>query len=557
MVKIDKSGPLSDDNWSKYLHRGRKLIEKTYKYPMAEAVRAAYQSGEDDEALEPRVLVDQHGNPIGRFQDGDYIIFYNLRGEREVELCQSLLDKDFAHFPVERNVRLHMVTMIPYHQRLNARVAFSPDAGIRDTLSEILSKNGLRQAKISESEKAIHVSYFLNGKILEPFPGEERIAVPTPKDVAYFDQKPEMNAAGVAEAVIDRLKDQKIDFLFANFANIDVVGHIENEGAILKAVETVDFHLGRCLEAARKAGVITIVTADHGTAEKWLYPDGTIDTGHTNSPVPFILFPPEEEIRSSWALRPGGELKDVAPTVLEILGLPQPKAMTGKSLLASRPQLLPGKRRRVLLILLDGWGYRSETYGNLIARACTPVMDDVQKNYPFTTLEASGEAVGLPPGTVGNSEAGHLHIGAGRRVYSDRLAIDRAIQDGTFFQNEAFLWAMKGAKKDGKNLHLLGIVSFFSSHGSLDHLLALLKLAKQKSVEKLYLHAMLGRRGERKESGARHLEMIEKEMERLSLGRVVSVIGRYWSLDREENWGRIEKTYRMLVYGKGNPVRPV
>jgi 2,3-bisphosphoglycerate-independent phosphoglycerate mutase len=181
-------------------------------------------------------------------------------------------------------------------------------------------------------------------------------------------------------------------------------------------------------------------------------------------------------------------------------------------------------------------------------------MDDLQKNYPFTTLEASGEAVGLPRGTVGNSESGHLHIGAGRRICSDRLAIDRAIQDGTFFQNEAFLWAMRGAKKDGKSLHLLGIVSFFSSHGSLDHLFALLKLARQESVEKLYLHAMLGRRGERKESGARYLEMIEKEMEKLKLGQVVSVIGRYWSLDREENWDRIEKTYRMLVYGDGKPV---
>ena len=148
---------------------------------MAEAVRAAYQSGEDDESLEPRVLVDEHGNPIGRFQDGDYVIFYNLRGEREVELCQSLLEENFTHFPVEKNIRLNIVTMIPYHQRLKVRVAFSPEAEIRDTLSEILSKHGLRQAKISESEKAIHVSYFLNGKMLEPFPGEERAVSHRPK----------------------------------------------------------------------------------------------------------------------------------------------------------------------------------------------------------------------------------------------------------------------------------------------------------------------------------------------------------------------------------------
>ena len=527
------------------------MQRKRDKVAMAEAVWAAYLAGEDDEALEPRVLVDRQGRAIGRFQDGDYIIFYNLRGEREVELCLSFLDKDFSHFPVKKNIHLNMVTMIPYHQQLNVRVAFSPEKEIRDTLSESLSKHGLKQVKISESEKAIHVSYFLNGKTREPFPGEERIVIPTPKNVPRFDQKPEMNAAGVAEAVIQQLSDQKSDFLFANFANIDVVAHIENEGAILKAVETVDFNLGRCLEAAREAGVITMVTADHGTAEKWLYPDGTIDTGHTNSPVAFILVPPEEESQSSGTLRPNGELADVAPTVLEILDLPQPGAMTGRSLLVGQIQSKSAGKKRVLLILLDGWGYRPEVYGNLISKAHTPVMDALQKKYPFCTLEAAGEAVGLPEGTVGNSEAGHLHIGAGRRIYSDRLRIDRAIQDGSFFQNEAFLWAMEGAKRRGKNLHLLGIVSFFSSHGSVNHLMSLLRLAKRESVEKLFLHAMLGRRGEQKESGARYIESIEKEMENLGLGQVASVIGRYWSLDREENWDRIDKTYRMLVEGQG------
>ena len=530
------------------------MQEEPNKYPMAEAVRGAYRSGEDDETLEPRVLVDPRGNPIGRFRDGDYVIFYNLRGEREVELCQSLLDAEFSHFPVEKNLRLNMVTMIPYHQKLNARVAFSPEEEIRDTLSEILSMHGLRQVKISESEKAIHVSFFLNGKTREPFPGEERIAVPTPKDVPRFDQKPEMNAFGVADAVVQKMQDRQGNFWFANFANIDVLGHIENEAAIQKAVEAVDNNLGRCLKAARQAGAVTIVTADHGTAERWLYPDGTIDTGHTDSPVPFILVPPRPEEASSWRLRSGGELTNVAPTVLEILDIPKPPVMTGRSLLLKKPVKRGPEGQRVLVILLDGWGYRAETYGNLIAKARTPVMDDLQKEYPFTTLEASGEAVGLPRGTVGNSEAGHLHIGAGRRIFSDRLIIDRAIQDGTFFQNDAFLWAMRGSRKDGKSLHLLGIVSFFSSHGSLDHLMALFKLAKQESVENLYHHAMLGRRGERKESGARYLETIERELENLHLGRIVSVIGRYWSLDREENWDRIEKTYRMLVYGEGQKV---
>jgi len=519
---------------------------------MAEALQMAYLGGErDDETLEPRVLYDSQDKAVGRLQDGDYVIFYNLRGEREVELCQALLDPNFGHFPVEKSLRLNMVTMIPYHKALPARIAFNPEEEVRDTLSEVLSRQGIRQAKVSESEKAIHVSFFLNGKTREPFPGEERIAVPTPKDVPFFDQKPEMNAAGVADAVIEKLRDKDISFLFANFANIDVLGHIENIPAVQKAVETVDFQMGRCLEEARRQGVVAIVTADHGTAEKWLYPDGTIDTGHTNSPVPFIIVPTDAEL-PSFRLRPGGELADVAPTILEIMGLPKPQAMTGKSLLV---EASPISKRRVLLLLLDGWGHREESYGNVIAQAGTPVMDSIQKKYPFTCLQASGEAVGLPEGTVGNSEVGHLHLGAGRRIYSDRLRIDRAIQDGSFFENEAFLWAMGGAKREGKNLHLLGIVSFFSSHGSVDHLRALLRLAKREKADGLYLHAMLGRRGERKESGHRYMEMIEKEMEDLGLGRVVSVIGRYWSLDREENWDRIEKTYRMLVYGEGTPVR--
>ena len=178
---------------------------------MAEAIRLAYQAGEsDDETLEPRVLFDSQGKAIGRFQDGDYVIFYNLRGEREVELCQALLEPHFAHFPVEKSLRLNMVTMIPYHKALPARIAFNPEEEVRDTLSEVLSRHGLKQVKISESEKAIHVSFFLNGKIREPFPGEERIAVPTPKDVPFFDQKPEMNASGVADAVIEKLREEDI-----------------------------------------------------------------------------------------------------------------------------------------------------------------------------------------------------------------------------------------------------------------------------------------------------------------------------------------------------------
>jgi len=258
-------------------------------------------------------------------------------------------------------------------------------------------------------------------------------------------------------------------------------------------------------------------------------------------------------------LRGSGTLIDVAPTVLALLGVEQPPAMTGRSLLDRAPK----QRSRVALFILDGWGAREEEWGNLILEAETPVMDRLQATYPSIRIEAAGKAVGLPntvpnrPGkTVGNSEVGHLHLGAGRIVPSDRLRIEDAIEEGAFYENPAFRWAMEGAVRDGTRLHLLGIISFYSSHGSVEHLKALLRMAAEVGVPEVYVHGMLGRRGEKPESGAIYVGEIEAECERLGVGRFVSLIGRFWSLDREHNWDRIEKSYRWLVYGEGRKVGP-
>ncbi len=515
---------------------------------MSQAVRDAYRRGEDDETLNPLVLVDSSGKPAGRIGKGDAVIFYNIRGEREVELSRSLTEDGFREFPTAGPLGLHYATMIDYSRELKVDVAFPPEEELEDTLSEILSRIGIRQVKITEAEKAFHVTYFLNGKREVPYPGEDRIVVPTRKDVKLFDEAPEMSVDEVAEATVREIREGRHDFILANFANVDVVGHIENEAAVMRAVEAVDRALGRVLDEARRTGVPVLVTADHGTVERWLYPDGAVDTGHTSSPVPFILAGAGEPL----GLRREGGLTDVAPTILELFGIAAPGRMEGKSLLESKPK---APCRRLVVLILDGWGYNPEKAGNLIAKASTPVMDGLLASLPFSLLAASGEAVGLPAGTVGNSEAGHLHIGAGRRVFSDRLKIDRAIESGAFFSNGAFRRATAEAIRRGKALHLMGIVSFFSSHGMMNHLLALIDMAKQEGVPELYIHAMLGRRGEMPESGANYVKQIEDRCADLGLGRVVSVIGRYWSMDREENWDRIEKTYRMLVYGDGYAVK--
>jgi 2,3-bisphosphoglycerate-independent phosphoglycerate mutase len=522
-------------------------------YPMSQAVRDAYRAGQEDETLEPLVRVDAQGRPVGSIQDGDYVIFYDIRGEREIELTAAFVDEDFAHFP-RPPMKVGFATMIDYHPDLDVQVAFPPPGAVEDTLFAVVSRAGHRQAKVVESEKAIHVSFFLNGKAQDALPGEERIVIPSPHDVG-FEMPPEMSAAAVADAAIAAVEAPENTLVTVNLANTDVIGHIENPEAIRTAVETVDSQARRIVEAARAVGVTAIVTADHGTVERWYYPDGTIDTGHTDSPVPFVLV--DAWLGRGVTLRQGGALTDVAPTILDLLGLPRPEGMTGRSLIdpgSGVPPREEGTQRRVLLLILDGWGLGDGGPGDLIAAADTPFMDDLLASWPHTQLQAAGPAVGMPPGTVGNSEAGHLHIGAGRVVPADRVRIDQALEDGSFYENEAFAWAMEGAKGDGTRLHLLGIVSFYSSHGSVDHLLALMEMARRRGVPEVYVHSMLGRRGERPESGAIYIEQVEREAERLGVGQVATVLGRFWSLDREEHWDRIEKTYRMLVFGEGQAV---
>ena len=518
--------------------------------PLARAVQAAYAAGEEDEAMPPRVRVDANGRPRGPIRPGDPVIFYDIRGEREIELSQALTDPGFPHFPVAGPVRLF--TMIEYAPGLAEQVAFPPEERLQDTLGEAVSRAGWFQVKVVESEKAVHLGYFLSGKREGKFPGEERRVIESRKDVANYDACPEMRAAEVADQTIAALRNPRFSLIVANFANVDVVGHIENRPAVLQAVAAVDRELGRVIEAARASGVSVLLTADHGTVEQWLYPEGAVDTGHTQNPVPCLLIDPELE-KQGIKLRAGGSLIDVAPTVLELLALPKPAAMTGVSLVEGLRG--PISRRRVLLLIADGWGYREETYGNLILEADTPVMDRLRREHPFTALLAAGEAVGLPPGTVGNSEAGHLHLGAGRVIYSDRLRIDRALQDDSYFQNPAFLHAMQIAKKEDRPLHLLGIVSFFSSHGSLDHLFALMQMAKDQGVKRMFIHSLLGRRGERPAAGAHYIAKVEAECARLGLGEVVTVMGRFWALDREQNWDRVEKAYRALVEGIGTLAR--
>ena len=521
--------------------------------PMVKAVLEAYDKGQEDENLEPIIACDARGRPIGRLENGDFVIFYDIRGEREIEITQSLTEKNFSEFPVKKDTLLNFVTMIEYKSDLKARVAFPPKRRVKNSLGEVISNEGITFCKVSESEKAVHVGFFFNGRSEKIFRGEHRVVIPSPEGISSFSEKPEMSIELVTKEVISKLSDSETRIVFANFANADVVGHTEDREAVLKAVESVDKELGKILDYCKNKKVTLIVTADHGTVEEWLYPDGTINTGHTNNLVPFVLADFSRDRPNEVKLKPSGELSNIAPTVLQILGLKSPPEMEAESLILDRWK--GPKPKKVLLLILDGWGLNEPKEGNMIHEAYTPHFDQIWALYPHAKLKASGEAVGMPPGTVGNSEAGHLHIGAGRRIFLDRVRIDRSIKDGSFFKNRVFLETMNKVKAEKKPLHLLGIVSHYSSHGTIEYLFSLLKLARRKGIEKVYIHSLIGRRGEKPESGAIYISKVENMCRQLSIGSLSTVMGRFWALDREENWDRVEKAYQALVFGEGRRIK--
>jgi 2,3-bisphosphoglycerate-independent phosphoglycerate mutase len=513
---------------------------------LADAVRRAYAAGQEDETLEPIVRVDANGRAEGRIGPGDGVIFYDVRGEREVTLTRAFTDPGFSLFPVEP-IDPDFVTLIEYAPRLKVRVAFPPETRLGNTLTEVMGKAGFRVFKIAESEKATHVGFFFNGKTDAVYPGEERTIVPSPR-VEKYSEKPEMNAAAVVENIVRVLSEDGPRFVLANLANVDEVGHLEDREAVLRAVKAVDGALAAVLEAARREEATVALTSDHGTVEQWLYPDGTVDTGHTKNPVPFVLIDFAAGSPGEYELGASGGLADVAPTILDLVGVARPEEMTGRSLIRRKPRTW-SPRRNVLLLILDGWGHREDTYGNMITEAGAPTFERLWSRYPRSFLAASGEAVGMPDGTVGNSEAGHLHLGAGRRVYLDRVRIDRAVADGSFFRNEVLVRAMERAASSGRPLHFMGIVSFYSSHGTIRHLFALMKMAQRLGVSRVYVHSFIGRRNDMPETGAAYLDKIEALAGELGLGRVVTVMGRYWSLARESTPERVEKAYRVLTEG--------
>ena len=292
-----------------------------------DVIRAAYERDVTDEFIEPHVIV-RNGEPVAPMRDGDAVICFNFRADRMRQIVHALTGERFDGFPVARRPRVTLVTMTAYDRRsLEIPVAFPPQS-MANIVADVVSKAGMTMFRTAETEKYAHVTYFFNGGVEPPFPGEERLLVPSQK-VATYDLAPEMSAPGVTDVLCGAIERREHDFILCNYANGDMVGHTGSMPATIAAVETVDRCLALVLASADRAGARLLITADHGNCEMMIDPaTGGPHTAHTTSPVPLLLLDPDGDR----PLRGGGALCDVGPTILQLLALERPSEMTGMDL---------------------------------------------------------------------------------------------------------------------------------------------------------------------------------------------------------------------------------
>lgn len=289
------------------------------------SIKESYQNGVTDEFIKPIILTDKTNTPIATIKEDDVVIFFNYRTDRGRELTQALHQENFSEFGMKK-LPLHYVTMTNYDETFkNINVIYNKE-NLKDTLGEVLEKAGKKQIRIAETEKYPHVTFFFSGGREKEFKGEKRLLCPSPK-VATYDLKPEMSAYEIRNAIIPELKKQEVDFVCLNFANGDMVGHTGVMEAAVKACEAVDNCVKDVIDVALENNYTTLLIADHGNCETMINPDGTPNTAHTTNPVPFILI--DKEIKQV----KDGILGDIAPTILKLMGVEQPKTMDRKSLI--------------------------------------------------------------------------------------------------------------------------------------------------------------------------------------------------------------------------------
>jgi 2,3-bisphosphoglycerate-independent phosphoglycerate mutase len=300
------------------------------KHPV-EAVKEAYQRGETDEFVKPVALCQPDGTPYAAIKEDDGILFFNFRADRARQITRAFTEDAFDAFKREQLPALSQyVCMTAYDEKFDLPVVFKRNK-LSGILGEVISNAGLKQLRIAETEKYAHVTYFFNGGDEKPYLLEDRCLIPSPRDIPTYEYKPEMSAREVTQEVLSRIATNTYDLVVLNFANMDMVGHTGVLEAAIKACETLDGCIGQIVDAVQEKGGVILITADHGNAEKMLEKEGAVHTAHTHSPVRLILV---DDSRQQARLKTG-KLGDIAPTILQIMGIEKPPQMTGESLLVA------------------------------------------------------------------------------------------------------------------------------------------------------------------------------------------------------------------------------
>lgn len=299
------------------------------------AIAESYATEITDEFMEPTVITDTEGQPVAMIEEDDSVFFWNFRADRARELTWAFLQEDFHGFEPKRRPKVNFLSLTPYDQKLDAPALFvnSPP---KNGLAEIFAGEGIRNLRTAETEKYAHVTYFFNGGREEPYPGESRQLIPSPK-VATYDLQPEMSASAVADVVKEACTSGEYDVIVANFANGDMVGHTGVFEAAVSAVKTLDVLLAEIIPPSLEQGTVWLVTADHGNCDEMIGPNGSILTQHSLNPVPFVVAGRDFEGKTNSLVKGSFGLADIAPTILAILGISQPEEMTGKSILNHFP----------------------------------------------------------------------------------------------------------------------------------------------------------------------------------------------------------------------------
>ena len=573
----------------------QKLIQAQDFHAMLKAVHDCYAQGIYDEHLPPIVQTNHQDEALGRIQEGDYVVMLNFRTDRLRKLTHALVDEDWPHFERLQPGNKKVMTPVPYDAALVGKVeTIAETCAVDKPIDEVLWADGTTNFKIADGDKEAHALKFLRGQRDAPYGTEVIRIVPPRKIERDYSEAPEMTYRQITDQVLELadleakpvpqgivsgkvLKAEdgstptvEVSATKRNFVinyPIDQVGHSGNFEAAVKSCEHLDRELGRAVEGLLARGYKVLITSDHGNVEMMRYadkqPDGSIKrdrphSSHTANKVPLILVDPD---KPKAKLKSGLTLASVAPTLLHLRGLAQPSEMTGESVLVDEP-VPQGGAQKTAVIVLDGFGINPDPEDPYDAtkKAKMPYLDQLKRDCPMTELQAAGEEVGLRADAPGNSEVGHMHIGAGRVVKQAILELDDMIESefGSLGGEQgALAQLMRRAKEEGVRVHITGLASPTGQvHSSTKHLEAMLRTAALVGLEHVFFHAITDGRDSARDSGAKGLAQIQSTMEDIGVGQIVSILGRFWGMDRRKGEGNWERTFRainMLMSGTDLP----